>query len=171
MEKLIGCISLFVGIIGLLYSWILEQRRQDARMEELIMFLNKMIYAMGGEKVYIIDYLEGYQSSNLILKDSLREVAERLRQHRYPLGIDAWEEVIAERKQIWNLDEESYEILLGIGNGLFGKRKDENISVLKRSLKRLEVQKMKMKEKSARDRSLWVPVGMLGGLMLAIILI
>ena len=166
-----GCISLLIGVSGLLYQWILQQKRRERRIDEILLFLQRTISAMEGERVRIIDYLEQYNSREEVLKDTLLVIAYRLRQNRYPDGIDVWELTICEKQEEWDLDADSFEIVRGIGIGLFGRRRDENVRILQRSQTRLEENWSKMKEKSARERKLWVPVGMLGTVMLMIILI
>ena len=78
-----------------------------------------------------------------------------------------WEEVLKE--QDWNLDEEMFSIILKSGNGFFGRNREENSSFLKKQLEELEKQKIKGKEKDAKERKLWIPVGMLSGVMLVIL--
>ena len=171
MGKVIGSVSLFVGIIGFLYSWVMEQKRQQQHMEEVLLFVQRSIYAMEGEKIRIIDYLENYDSRDTLLKDTLREIARRLRLHSFPDGRLVWETVFMEKQLSFGMDEESFAIVLALGNGFFGRRREENASILRRSLRQLEEQGKRRKELDANARKLWIPVGMLGGIMLMIILI
>ena len=171
MEKMMAMFCILGGIAFLLYNWVLEQKQRHSRLEELIIFLQKSIFAMEEEKVRIIDYFEGYQSRDIILKESLQEIAGRLRQNVYPSGQMIWEEVFWEKKNEWNCDEETFGIILAVGNGFFGKKRSENVCFLRRSLKQLETQRDKSREKDAQERKVWIPVGMLGGIMLMIILI
>ena len=69
----------------------------------------------------------------------------------------------------WNLSQEVFSIIVQAGNGFFGRSREENISFLKKSLTELEIQQVNMKEKDAQERKVWVPVGMLGTMMLAIL--
>lgn len=171
MGKVIGSICLFIGIVGFLYSWVIEQRKHGQRMEELLLFLQRSIFTMEGEKLRIIDYLESYDSRDALLNDTLREIACRLRQHTYPDGRLVWEAVFLEKKLSFGMDEECFGIVLAMGNGFFGRRREENVCLLRRSLRQLEGQWERKREKDAKERKLWIPVGMLGGIMLMIILI
>lgn len=171
MGKLIGMFLVLSGIAGFLYSWILAQKTRHRRLEELIVFLQKSVFAMEEEKVRIIAYFENYRSRDVLLEELLQEIAQRLRQNQYPGGQLVWEEVFREKKEAWNCDEETFGMILAAGNGFFGKKRSENVCFLRRSLKQLEMQREKSKEKDTQERKVWIPVGMLGGIMLMIILI
>ena len=171
MGKMIGMFGLLGGIAYLLYIWVKEQNSQYRRIAELVVFLQKSIFAMEEEKLHIIDYLRNYSSREKILDETLQEIARRLEQKVYPSGEQVWEDVVLEKKNKWELDEETLEMVLGRGRGVFGKRRRENLSFLQRGLRNLEQQQKKKKEKDAKERKVWIPVSMLGGVMLMIILV
>ena len=171
MGKMIGMFGLLGGIAYLLYIWVKEQNSQYRRIAELVVFLQKSIFAMEEEKLHIIDYLRNYSCREKILDETLQEIARRLEQKVYPSGEQVWEDVFLEKKHKWELDEETFEMVLGIGRGFFGKRRSENLSFLQRGLRNLEQQQKKKKEKDAKERKVWIPVSMLGGVMLMIILV
>ena len=127
MGKMIGLFCILGGVAYLLYQWVLEQKCRQRRVEEVVVFLHKTIFAMEEEKIRIIEYFENYISKENLLEESLREIAKRLRQNVYPNGEIVWETVFWERKKEWNLDADTFDILLGIGMGFFGKKRSENI--------------------------------------------
>lgn len=171
MEKVIGIAGLFGGIIWFLYEWVKQQKLHNRRLGELIVFLQKSIFAMEEENIRVIDYLEGYRSPDIKLEETLKEIARRLRQNIYPSGQSVWEAVFWEKKDAWNFSEEIFELILAMGNGFFGRTRSENLCFLRKSLVELESQQKKQKEKDAQERKVWIPVGMLSGIMLMIILI
>lgn len=171
MGKLIGIFMVMSGIAGCIYSWLSNQKTRHRRLEALLIFLQKSVYAMEEEKVRIIDYFENYRSQDVLLEETLQEIAQRLRQNCYPNGQQVWETIFIEKKEAWNYDEETFGMILAAGNGFFGKKRSENVCFLQRSLKQLELQGEKNKEKDTQERKVWIPVGMLGGIMLMIILI
>lgn len=171
MGKVIGGCGLFVGIIYLLYQWVMEQKARQRRIEAVIMFLQKIMVAMEEDKIRIIDYLAGYECEELLLKQTLQEIAMRLRKNIYPSGVLVWEEVFEERKHLWNMDKETYDIILAVGMGIFGKKSSENLMQLQRCLYKLERQQETKTEKDEKERKVWIPVSVLGGVMLMIILI
>ena len=87
--------------------------------------------AMGEDKIRIIDYLAGYECEELLLKQTLQEIALRLRKNIYPSGVLVWEAVFEEKKYLWNMDKETYDIILSVGMGVFGKKSSENLMQLR----------------------------------------
>lgn len=154
-----------------LYGWVEGQKLRQRRVEELLIFLQRTAFAMETEKIHIIEYLEGYHTRDALFEGLLRETAGRLRQNIYPCGEMVWEEVFREKRREWNCSGETFELILRVGVGLFGKSRSENTSFLRRSIRQLEEESHRCKERDIQERKVWIPVGMLGGMMLVIILI
>lgn len=171
MGKIIGMGLVLAGIAGMLYSWVTMQKQRVRRMEICIAFLQKTIFAMKEENIKIIRYLESYESRESVLDATLQEVASRLRQNVYPDAVLVWQEVMHEKKDVWNVNDDVFEVLLEIGQGLFGRTLEQNICFLEKSLKRLEKLNGHVRETDAKERKVWIPVGMLGGIMLILIFI
>ena len=177
MGKIVGMVFLIGGAAGLLYSWIGGLREKQRRLEEFILFLQKSIFAMETEKVRVIDYFAKYTSQNTqkeskqaeILERILQEIARRLGTNTYPNGQTVWEEVFKEEEQNLAFDQETFALVLQTGNGFFGRSRAENVGFLKKSLKELEKQQERIKEKDAQERKVWVPVGMLGAVMVTLL--
>ena len=169
MGKIVGCVLLLVGIAGGLYQWIVLQRECQMRIEAFCIFLHKTIFCMETEKIKIVDYFAKYRSTDEVMTESFQEISKRLYENTYPNGEMVWEEVIKERK--WNLDEETYSIVLKCGKGFFGRSRAENICFLKKQLEELECQQKQNNERDTKERKVWVPVSMLSGILLIIILI
>lgn len=171
MLRLIGFMLMFAGMGGFLYSWVLEQKARKQRIENYILFLQKSIFAMEKEKIKVIDYLSKYNSKEIILKQTLQDVAIQLSTNTYPNGETVWRDVFTKFEENWSLDKELFEVILQSGNGFFGRSREENISFLKKSLKEIEKQKERISEKDVQERKVWLPVGILGTLMAVIIFI
>lgn len=171
MGKIMGCALLLGGVSGFLYSWIRSQREKQKRLEEFIIFLQKSIFAMETEKVKVIDYFTNYISADEQITRTLQKVAERLRQNIYPKGQNAWEEVLKEEEANLDFDKETFGVVLRAGTGFFGRSREENISFLQKSQKELEKMQERIMEKDAQERKVWVPVGMLGGVMVILLFI
>lgn len=144
-----------------------------------MLFFQKSIGVMETERIRVMDYFEKYASQNIngenmetqLLQTSLREIARRLATNTYPNGQMVWEEVFMEEKQNLAFDQETFSVILQAGNGFFGRSREENIRFLKKSVRELEIQQKKLKEKDTKERKVWVPVGMLGAVMLAILFV
>ncbi|MBP3451877.1 MAG: stage III sporulation protein AB [Agathobacter sp.] len=167
--KIVGILLLLGGTMGVLYSWICGLKERERKLEEFILFFQKSIGVMETEKIRVIDYFEKYASQEL--QTSLVEIARRLASNTYPNGQIVWEEVFMEEKQNLSFDQETFSIILQAGNGFFGRSREENIRFLQKTVKELETQKKKLMEKDAKERKVWVPVGMLGAVMLTILFV
>lgn len=170
MGKLVGISLVLGGVAGCLYSWLCIQKEKQMRLEEVIVFVHKSIFAMQTEKVRVIDFFAKYKGE-MVLEKSLHEIAKRLAKNTYSKGQDAWEEVLKEEEQNFHFDQDTFGVLLQVGNGFFGRSRDENICFLHKSLKELERRREKINERDAQERKVWVPVGMLGAVMIMILFI
>ncbi len=172
MEKsLLGIILLFIGIIFYLYNWISLQKQRQRRIEEFWVFLQKAIFAMETEQVKLSSFFMEYPCYDPVFAKTLQEIGSRLKSKTYPKGEVVWQEVFMEEKESWRVGEETFAILITAGKGFFGGSLKENVSFLQRSIQKLEEQERKNRKKELQERKLWVPVGMLGGIMLVIIFI
>lgn len=167
MGKIVGIVLVMGGIAGGLKQWIESQKEKQKIMQEFCLFLHKSIFYMESEKMYVIDYFAKYVTRDSRITDALQEISKRLSMNIYPNPQLVWEEVL--KQQEWNLEEEIFSIILKSGNGFFGRNREENISYLKKQLEELEKMQVKIKEKYAKERSVWGPVGILSGIMLVIL--
>lgn len=165
MWKILGGIFLLGGVAGMLHNWTLEQQKRQRRLEELLVFFQRSIAIMETEKIKVIDY---FAKQNL---KELQEISRRLSTNMYPNGQMVWEEVFKEEEQNLSFDKDTFQMILNAGNGFFGRSRDENIRFLKKGVRFLEEQQKKLKEKEKQERKVWIPVGMLGAVMLVIILV
>ena len=177
MWKLLGIVLLLAGVAGILCTCFSEGKEKQRRVENVILFLQKSRYTMQNEKVKVINYFRRYieqdillqSDSSVLLERALAEIIEKLSSNVYPHGQMVWEEVFRKEEQNWNLDCETFEIIVQAGNGFFGRSRMENINLLEKSIRELEAQQAKMKQKYVQERKVWVPVGMLGTMMIIIL--
>ena len=172
MLKFVGVVCVLGGTVGVLHSWIQEQKEQQKRMENFIFFLQKSRYVMSTEKIKIVDYLDRYvEQKDILLAQILDEIRKRLLTNTYPNGQMVWEEVFREEEEKLHFDKEVFLVIVQAGNGFFGRSREENISFLQKSIEELEQEQERLKEKSIQERKVWIPVGMLGSVMLVILLL
>lgn len=176
MWKCIGIFSLLGGTAGLLYNWSKEEKEKIRRLEAVLRFLEKSVYVMQREKIKLSDWFAKYieqelsvpTNSNRILACSLREMTRRLSANTYPNGQMVWEEVFKEEEQNLNFDHEVFQCIVQAGCSFFGRSREENVSFLQKSIRELEQHRSRMIKMSAQERKVWIPVGMLGAVMLVI---
>ena len=168
----IGALFVLGGVTGILYNWVEIQKKRQMRLEEFIKFIHKSIYAMESEKVKIVDFFLQYSMEyDKLLECTLHEIGMRLQTNTYLAGQIAWIEVFEEKKKDWMLKEEMFDCILRTGNGFFGRSIQENTSILEKCLQELEEIKKESKVKEIQERKVWIPVGMLGGMMIIILFI
>ena len=165
MWKILGTIFIVGGVTGILHNWIIEQGKRQKKIEEFLLFFHKSLSMMKTERLKVIDYF-----SKTDIKE-LQEIAMRLSTNTYAKGQMVWEEVFKEENQNLTFDKDTFQIILQAGNGFFGRSREENIRFLQRSINELEECQKEMKKKDLQERKIWIPVGVLGAVMLVIILI
>lgn len=177
MWKLLGIAGMLGGMAGVLHSWVCEQRAKQKWIEDFLLFLKKTRHVMQTEKIRVVEYFTKYASQDIscqredaaTLAKVLEEMARRLSTNTYPNGQMVWEEVFEEEKRNFPFDQELFQIVVQAGNGFFGRSRKENISFLEKSIRELEQHQITSKEKQLQERKVWIPVGMLGTVMLVIL--
>ena len=135
----------------------------------MILFLQKSIFAMESEQVKLIEYFSKYISKDWYLNAVLYDLAKRLATNTYASGQKAWEDAFTKEKEHLSLDEETFLLVLHAGNGFFGRSLEENVCFLKKMIEELESRKKEIKEKNTKERKVWIPISMLGGVMVMIL--
>jgi len=171
MGKLIGTMFIIGGITGYLYCWQTKQKERQERVEAFLLFLQKSVFIMEAENTKVGQLFLSCLGREAVLNETLTEIARRLELKIYPKGESIWEEVFREEEQNWDLDRETFGLIINAGNGFFGRNRAENICFLQKSIRQLELQEKKNREKDTKERKVWLPVGMLGGLMIVILFI
>ena len=169
--KLVAITIIATGIAGFIRDWICRCQTRRKRLEELLAFFRKAIYAMEETKVHWITFFEEYEGNDACINQSIHEVAERLKQNCYPKGEMAWKEVMEEKKAKWDFSKESQTLLIASGSAFFGKSQRENAECMRLYMKLLDLQREKECKEFAEKKKVWIPVGALGGIMLVIILV
>ena len=169
MGKYIALGLFLAGVSSLLYQWVQMQKCGQHRIENFLLFLQKSQYAMERENIRLISYLKNYESGDTVINAFLEELGSRLEMNQYPCGELAWQEVLIEQREKWGCDEETFSILLNASHGFFSGSRKENLCFLQKSIREFEQQLKVKKEKDMQDRKVWLPVGMLGSLMVVIL--
>lgn len=169
--KMVGIVILVIGIVGYIYDWISRHITRSKRLEEILIFFRKAVYAMEETHIPWIRFFEEYHGEFLEITDSIHEVAYRLKEHRYPKGEPAWQDVMTENRESLDLSKEAFELLYHSGDAFFGKSQRENLEQLNMYIKLLYECKEREDKEFAEKKKVWIPVGTLGGVMIIIILI
>ena len=169
--KIMGIIMMITGIIGFIGDWTMRHITRRKRLDEILLFLRKAVYALEETHTPWIRFFEEYEGRDICVVESIHEVASRLKENRYPKGELAWQDAMTERKETLDLSKEAFELFYNSGDAFFGKSQKENLEQLRLYIKLLfECKEQECKE-FAEKKKVWIPVGGLGGLMVIIILI
>ncbi len=169
--KIVGIIIMVIGIVGFIHDWILRHITRRKRMEEFLFFFRKAVYAMEETHTPWIMFFEKYEGRDACVTESVHEVADRLKENRYPKGELAWQDVMTERRDTFDFSKDTFELLYHSGNAFFGKSQKENLELLRLYIKLLSDCKERESKEFAERKKVWIPVGTLGGIMVIIILI
>lgn len=176
MFKLVGIVMMGIGIMGVIKDWMFRQIRRQKRMEEIISFYRKAVYAIEETQTPLIPFFESIESVESLgnrdscLTDCVHEIAARLKENRYPKGKSAWQEVMKEQRERWDFSKESFDLLFHSGSAFFGKSQKENLELLRLYIRLFSDCARKEKMAFAEQKKVWIPVGALGGIMLVIML-
>jgi stage III sporulation protein AB len=169
--KMIGSLIIVFGLAGYMKEWIFRNLSRGKRLEELLSFLRKAVYALEETHTTWIRFFEEYEGQEKCIVESVHEVAKRLKEHRYPKGELAWQEVMIEQKEAIDLSKEAFELVSHVGDAFFGRSQKENLESLRWYIKLLEKCKEQEGKAFIEKKKVWIPVGALGGVMIIIILI
>ena len=171
MGKLIGILLILGGCAGLLYQWVKVQRCRALLMEEWIRIFVAFEYALEKEHVPIQRFFLRYDGRLPEVERFFERVLQLLEKNEYPSGQMVWGMVLKEWKKKFALKEEAGHTLRAAGDAFFGENSQENLRCMQGCRQRMEKCVEKEREEFVRQRSVYMPVGMLTGLMLVILLV
>lgn len=171
MERLIGMLLILTGVGGMLLSWHEKKYRQLAVMQAAIRLFSRWQYALTKEQMRLYDFLEACEGEFPELSSLLREVRERLQENRYPSGALVWQQVLGQQRSFLSLEPEASRILMDAADGFFGNTRETCIRCMEVCRCRMEEELKKEKSEMDRRWKVYMPVGMLGGVILIILLI
>lgn len=171
MGKLTGSGLILAGCAALLMNWIENVRQRELCMKELVRMFCSWNYALETQRIRITDFLQQYPFEREELQKAMEEVRCILLTNTCPSGADIWREVLEKHKKSIGLPISAYEVLIQSEDGFFGTNSREASCCMTRCEAQMqqciELERAKYREK----RRVYLPVGMLTGVMLIILLI
>lgn len=171
MGRLLGTILILCGSAGCLFSWRENEKKKQAFMEECIRMFAQWNYALEKGHMRLYDYLEYYDTDWNEMRTLLSGLKNRLSQNCYASGKKAWQEVLVMHKKILPVKGEAYEILVSASDSFFGNSSMESQRCIKICKERMEEELVRYRKEYAGKKKVYMPLGMLLGLMLIIFLI
>lgn len=171
MERLLGIGLILLGCAGALLGWMEEERGKQEMMQECIRFFAHWQYALKSGQVRLYDFFEQYESGQESLADCLAEVTGLLQKNCYATGQEVWKQVLIKHKKQLLLRGESFRILLESADAFFSDSSMEGLRCIGVCRERMETCLAFSREEFFRKKRVYMPLGMLGGVVLIILLV
>lgn len=171
MEKLLGILLILGGCAGMLVGWYETQKKKQALMRECIRLFSQWHYALEREHLRLYDFLEEYDARQPEVKNLLIGLKALLEKNCYPSGILAWQKVLGEKRREFPWDDEAWNVLMDAGDAFFGANSQESLRCVDACRRRMEEMLALEYQNMKRKWKMYMPVGMLGGVILIILLV
>lgn len=171
MLKIFGILVILAGAGKGLYGWRLGRLQRQKRLEEYAFFLQRAAFVLEKEQTPLVEFFCGYSGSDRLLCQCLRELASALEENTYAQGQLAWQAVFGSHQAEWNLTGEEWTCILQSGRAFFGRSRKELGKLLDAYRQRVEQYHLQEKQEFADRQKVFVPVGMLGSVMLILLLL
>lgn len=171
MGKLAGSVCILTGCMVLLVCWMERMKRSRQSMQEIVRFFRSWEYSLQIRQMRVTEFLETYPYTVPELRLVADEVRRTLLSHTYSTGQEVWEEVLEKHKSVLGVPEDAYQIFIRAADGFFGTNSRQAQQCIQACTGMLECV-IKEEQKNYREkRRVYMPVGMLTGVMIVILLI
>lgn len=171
MGKLAGSICILVGCLVLLLRWTESVRQRESLMREIVRFFRRWEYALETKQMRVLDFLAAYPYAEGKLRELTETVREKLLTHTYPAGQIVWKKALEESQSLMRLSEDAYQILLRAGDSFFGTNRMEAAQCVRACIRQMEMLIEEERKSYREKRKVYMPVGMLTGVMFVILLL
>jgi hypothetical protein len=180
VARWLGSLLILAGCAGGIFCWLEGERKRQVMMEECIRLFVRWDYGLRSEHIRLYQFFEQYEQfgqqeqcepAQRELAEALAEVARLLRQNCYPSGQQVWQMVLRNRRKKLLLRGEAYEILCRAGDAFFCGSSRESLHTIRICRERMEQCLAAERGVLARKRQVYIPAGMLGGVVLIILLL
>lgn len=171
MGKLVGSVCILTGCLVLLICWMESTKQSQCVMQEMVRFFRSWEYVLQTKQTRVIEFLEMYPFRQAELQSVADDVRKELCLHTYPTGQIVWQKILKKHTNAIRVPQEAYQILLRAGESLFGTNSTENLHCIQLCIQQMQ-QCIEEERKSFREkRKVYMPVGMLTGVMIVILLL
>lgn len=171
MGRLFGSVLILAGCAGVLLGWREGERKRQAMMEECIRLFSQWSYSVKREHIRLLDFWRQYTPQQPQMGEFLEEVTQMLLRNCYPTGQEVWREVIYNRRKTLMLRGEALVVLQEAGDAFFGNNSMESLRCMEVCRERMEQCLAASREEFLKKQRVYMPSGMLGGMILIILLV
>ena len=171
MGKLVGGACVLIGFVILLACWRERMKRNIRNMLAIVRFLQSWAYVLEVRQMRIAEFLETYPYDVPELEHMADEVQHDLLLYIYPTGQEVWQKVLKRQKHTLGLPEDAFQVLLRAGEGFFGNNHRQTQQCITSCIRQMETVIGEEREHYLEKRKVYMPVGMLTGVMVVILLL
>lgn len=171
MGKLTGIALILCGCGGILVNWYERQKRRQRTAAVFIQLLVSWEYSLEREKMRLSDFLEQYTTGNTRMDAFLETLNRTLKTCSFPTGDVLWREVLEQYREDLDLSDTIWEFMCSASGAFFGSNRKESMQCAEATRRRIEEQLAEERREFVRRQKVYMPVGMLGGVLLVILLI
>lgn len=171
MGKLTGMLCILLGCAGLLVSWYDRQRRRQRLQGAFVQLLTSWEYCLSRERLRLSDFLAQYAAQEPQMEAFLSALSDAVAGRLCPTGQELWRQVLLGQQRSMELDGVMLELLIPAGGAFFGRNSRECIQCARACRSRLEEELSRERTEFARKQKVYLPVGMLGGVLLVLFLL
>lgn len=171
MGKLIGSLCILTGCTVLVASWMEHMKRRGQCMLEIIRFLGDWEYCLQIKKMRVPAFLETYPFAVPEFRLMMEDIRTGLLSHSYPTGQEVWRGALEKHKSALGLPEEACQILMRSADGFFGAGSRQAQQCIRTCIQMMESVSEQERKNYREKRKVYMPVGMLTGVMIVILLL
>ncbi len=171
MGKLAGSICILAGCLVLLLRWTERVKQSEDTMREMLRFLQSWEYTLKRKRMRVMDFFDTYPYAAEGLQSIVDEVKALLLIHTDPMGRTAWKKTLKKYERQLGVPREAYEIFVRAGDSFFGTNREEAIQCVSACIRQLEEVMEEERKSYLEKQKVYMPVGMLSGVMLVILLL
>ena len=171
MGKITGMILIMAGCAGTLGYWYETKKKELSMMEECIRLFSHWQDALETEHMRLYDFLDTYPALTEEMPAMLKELKNMLEKNCYPTGRKAWDRVLEKNRKSLLLGEETKQIFRNAGEAFFCESSRESMRISRVCIRRMEKILALKREELRRKCRVYLPAGMLLGVMIIILLL
>lgn len=171
MERGIGIVLILSGCAGVLVCWNQTEKMRQEMLKEWIRLFAVFLYAVSQEHVRLYEFFSCYEARFVQIQKFLEDVCHAMQTFQEPSGRTIWMTQLKKYKNILLLDTQSCEILKSAADAFYADTRAEGIRTMQVCKKRMEQCLAERQKEYAKKRSVYMPVGMMAGLMVIILLV
>ena len=171
MGKITGMILIMAGCAGTLGYWYETKKKELTMMEEVIRLFSNWQDALETEHMRLYDFLDTFSPRMPEIQNTLTDLKRLLEKNCYPSGMTAWHQVLEKNRKSLFSGEEEKQILRSAGEAFFCESSRESIRISRVCIRRMEKVLMRKREELRKKCRVYLPAGMLLGMMLIILLL